>query len=108
MFNYLKKMHQEKKKYRLYKIRIEALPPEYRHTILALEKYLWNWAKGDGMFDLLYSILDMFESAAADGIPIEAVIGDDIATFADNLLSEYPEETWMDKQRQKLRDAYKK
>ncbi|GEN94561.1 DUF1048 domain-containing protein [Pediococcus ethanolidurans] len=108
MFKYLKKLRQEKKAYRLYKIRIEALPPEYRHTMLALEKYLWNWAKGDGMMGLLYSILDMFEAAVADGEPIQAVVGDDIAAFADNLLREYPEETWMDKQRQKLRDSYKK
>ncbi|WP_412989389.1 DUF1048 domain-containing protein [Pediococcus siamensis] len=108
MLNYFKKMRQEKKAYRLYRKRIAALPSEYQQTMEALEKYLWNWAKGDGMMALLISILEMFEAAAADGIPVQAVVGEDIAAFADNLLREYPEETWMDKQRQKLRDTYHK
>jgi len=108
MLNYFKKLRQDKKECRVYRKRIAALPPDFKQAMLALEKYLWNWAKGAGMMGLLYSILDMFEAAVADGTPLSAVIGDDIATFADNLLNEYPEETWMDKQRQKLRDSYKK
>ncbi|ENN6720299.1 DUF1048 domain-containing protein, partial [Listeria monocytogenes] len=50
---------------------------------------------------------EMFENAAADNLELKAVVGDDLAEFADNLLSEFPEETWMDKQRQKLRDSIK-
>lgn len=59
------------------------------------------------MFEILKNVLEMFENAAADNLELKAVVGDDLAEFADNLLSEFPEETWMDTQRKKLRDSIK-
>jgi DNA-binding ferritin-like protein (Dps family) len=108
MINYFKKMRAEKKAYRDYRKRVNALPPEFKQAQDALEKYLMNWAKGSGIYDILGSVLEMFEGAAADGSSVEDVVGADIADFADNLLSEYPEETWIDKKRNQLRKSYKK
>ncbi|MBC1591870.1 DUF1048 domain-containing protein [Listeria welshimeri] len=107
MFKWYKKYREEKRDYKLYKKRIAALPEDYKTAMTAIETYLWNFAKGAGMFEILKNVLEMFENAAADNLELKAVIGDDLAEFADNLLNEYPEETWMDKQRTKLRDSIK-
>ncbi|KRM55208.1 hypothetical protein C5L31_000177 [Secundilactobacillus malefermentans] len=104
MFN---KFKQQKREYRDYKARISALPNDYQATMKALEKYFWNWAKGDGMMAILISVLEMFENAVADGSPVEFVVGEDIAEFADAILADNPEETWLNKQRNQLRTSYK-
>ncbi|EIF2120444.1 DUF1048 domain-containing protein [Listeria monocytogenes] len=100
MFKWYKKYREEKRDYKQYKKRIAALPEDYKTAMKAIETYLWSFAKGAGMFE-------MFENAAADNLELKAVVGDDLAEFADNLLSEFPEETWMDTQRKKLRDSIK-
>lgn len=101
----IKKMIQEKQEYRAYKKRMNKLPEEYRKAMKAIENYMWNYAKGSGMLALLKNILEMFENSASDGLSVRDVVGDDIAEFADSLLAEFPEETWMDKMRKKLRDS---
>jgi len=100
-----KKWREEKKEYRIYRKRVDALPEAYRKAMQAIEHYMWHFAKGAGMFALVNSILEMFESSANDGLHVREVVGDDIAAFADSLLAEFPEETWMDKMRKKLRES---
>lgn len=102
-----KKMIQEKREFRAYQKRVNELPEEYRKAMKAIESYMWNYAKGSGMLELLRNILEMFENSASDGLSVRDVVGNDIAEFADSLLAEYPEETWMDKMRKKLRDSIK-
>jgi len=101
----IKKMMQEKREYRAYKQRVENLPEEYRKAMKAIEEYMWNFAKGAGMLEHLKNILEMFENSASEGLSVRDVVGEDIAEFADSLLAEFPEETWMDKMRKKLRDS---
>lgn len=101
----IKKMIQEKREYRAYKKRVNKLPEKYRKAMKAIENYMWNYAKGSGMLEILRNILEMFENSASDGLSVRDVVGDDIAKFADSLLAEFPEETWMDKMRKKLRDS---
>jgi len=101
----IKKMIQEKREYRAYKQRVENLPEEYRKAMKAIEEYMWNFAKGAGMLEHLKNILEMFENSASEGLSVRDVVGEDIAEFADSLLAEFPEETWMDKMRKKLRDS---
>ncbi|RDW17312.1 DUF1048 domain-containing protein [Oceanobacillus chungangensis] len=100
-----KKMMQEKREYRAYRKRVNELPEEFRIAMVSIEEYMWNFAKGSGMFALLKNILEMFESSASDGLSVRDVVGSDIAEFADSLLAEFPEETWIDKMRKKLRDS---
>lgn len=107
MFKWYKKYREEKRDYKLYKKRIAALPKDYQTAMKAIETYLWSFAKGAGMFYVLKNVLEMFENAAADNLELKAVVGDDLAEFADNLLLEYPEETWLDKERKKLRKSMK-
>ena len=101
----IKKMMQENREYRAYKQRVENLPEEYRKAMEAIEEYMWNFAKGAGMLEHLKNILEMFENSASEGLSVRDVVGEDIAEFADSLLAEFPEETWMDKMRKKLRDS---
>ncbi|WP_203641401.1 DUF1048 domain-containing protein [Levilactobacillus andaensis] len=110
MINYLKKMRQDKRDYREFKQRVAALPAPYEQAMTSLEKYLWNLAGGDGaaMYTVLKNILDMFESAAADGVNVTQIVGDDLGVFADNLLEEFPEATWVNQEKTKLqRKAFK-
>ncbi|WP_143462467.1 DUF1048 domain-containing protein [Levilactobacillus enshiensis] len=109
MMNYIKKMRQEKRDYREFKQRVAALPTPYEQAMISLEKYLWNLASGAAMYTVLKNILDMFEAAVADGATVEQVVGDDLVAFADNLLEEFPEATWMTKEKEKLqRKAFKR
>ncbi|MBT2259317.1 DUF1048 domain-containing protein [Priestia megaterium] len=100
-----KKMIGEKREYRVYKERVNQLPEEYKKAMKAIESYMWNFAKGAGMLELLKNILEMFENSASDGLNVRDIVGNDIAAFADSFLAEFPEETWIDKLRNKLRDS---
>ena len=100
-----KKMVGEKREYRVYKERVNELPEEYKKALKAIESYMWNFAKGAGMLELLKNILEMFENSASDGLNVRDIVGNDIAAFADSFLAEFPEETWIDKLRNKLRDS---
>lgn len=102
----IKKMIQEKREYRAYKTRVNKLPEEYKKAMNAIENYMWNYAKGSGMLELLKNILEMFENSASDGLSVRNVVGDDIAEFADTLLAEFPEKTWMDKNEKKIKGFY--
>lgn len=100
-----KKMIGEKREYRVYKERVNQLPEEYKKAMKAIESYMWNFAKGAGMLELLKNILEMFENSASDGLNVRDIVGNDLAAFADSFLAEFPEETWIDKLRNKLRDS---
>ncbi len=107
MIKWFKKYREEKRAYRAYKKRVTALPTEYRRVMEGIQTYLWNFANGSGMMDILINVLEMFENAVEDKLDVHDVVGDDLAEFADNLLSEFPEETWMEKQRNALRKTLK-
>jgi len=100
-----KKMIGEKREYRVYKERVNQLPEEYKKAMKAIESYMWNFAKGAGVLELLKNILEMFENSVSDGLNVRDIVGNDIAAFADSFLAEFPEETWIDKLRNKLRDS---
>lgn len=101
------KMFQEKREYREYKSRINVLPEEHKKAMNAIEKYMWTFAKGSSMLEYLKKILEMFEDSVKEGLSVRDVVGDDIAEFADSFLAEFPEETWIDKERKKLRNSLK-
>ncbi|MGG3640267.1 DUF1048 domain-containing protein [Bacillus gobiensis] len=100
-----KKFLQEKREYRKFRKRINELPDEHKKAMIAIEKYMWMFAKGSGMFEYLKNILEMFEDSAKEGLSVRDIVGNDIAEFADSFLAEFPEETWIDKERKKLRNS---
>lgn len=107
MMNMIQKMIQEKKDYREYKDRVNQLPQDYSKVMKGIEKYMWSYAKDAKMFEHIQSVLEMFENGASEGLPISNVIGEDVVTFADNILAEIQEDTWMYDMRKKLRNVLK-
>jgi len=68
----------QKKRYRQYKARKEALPANYRTAINALERYLTYFGsitKGEILVSMLEDLADLFEQSAASGTPIRAIVG---------------------------------
>ena len=97
----------EKRRWRQYKVPTAQLPPSYRTTVDALERYLMCFGPGDGaraatMFE---DLADLFEQSATDGTPVRAVVGDDPVEFAEAFLRNYPEGSWINRERVKLTSA---
>lgn len=88
----------EKKKYRKNEKRAKALPKEYADAYKDIRNYLWN--TGMVTVEPLYSLVDLFEEAAANGRHVLDVTGPDVAAFADELVR--GEKSYYDKVRNKL------
>ncbi|MCH5462750.1 DUF1048 domain-containing protein [Lactobacillus sp. LC28-10] len=98
----------DKKRYKQFKADVQALPEAYAQTLTALQTYIWNFAKSGAMMDVLEEILHMFQESAAENVPVQQVIGDDPVEFAENIMTQYPEELWLIKYRTRLRQQVKK
>jgi len=101
---------EQKKQYRQYKARIEALPEPYRAAAKAFERYLmYNGGITDGDADMMMTMLgdfaDLWERAAADGTPVSAIVGEDPVEFADAFAEAYAGKRWIDKERARLTKA---
>lgn len=70
----------------------------------AIEKYMWNYAR---MFEHIKGILEMFELGVSEGLTVHEVVGEDLADFADGIIAEIPEDTWIHDMRKKLRSTLK-
>ncbi|MDR3072381.1 MAG: DUF1048 domain-containing protein [Clostridiales Family XIII bacterium] len=98
---------EEKRIYRSYEARVKKLPREYQIVYREARKYIWNFST-DGLMDVLYDIVELFEQGAAEGKRVLDVTGDDVADFCDGLLSEWRSRTWTGNLRQKLNDKVEK
>ena len=101
---------EQKKQYRQYKARIEALPEPYRTAAKAFERYLmYNGGITDGDADMMITMLgdfaDLWERAAADGMPLREIVGDDPVEFAETFAQAYSGKRWIDKERARLTKA---
>jgi len=95
----------QKKRYRQYKARKEALPANYRTAIDALERYLTYFGsitKGEILVSMLEDLADLFEESAASGTPIRAIVGEDPVEFAETFVANYSEGQWINKERERL------
>jgi DNA-binding ferritin-like protein (Dps family) len=95
----------QKKRYRQYKARKEALPANYHTAIDALERYLTYFGsitKGQILVSMLEDLADLFEQSAASGTPIRAIVGDDPVEFAETFVRNYSEGQWINKERERL------
>lgn len=98
---------EQKKQYRQYKARIEALPEPYRTAAKAFERYLmYNGGITDGDAEMMITMLgdfaDLWERAAADQTPVGTIVGDDPVAFADAFAEAYAGKRWIDKERARL------
>ena len=99
---------EQKKQYRQYRARIEALPEPYRTVAKALERYfMYNGGVTDGETGVRMwgDFADLWERAAADGTPVRAIVGDNPVEFADTFAQAYAGPHWLDKERARLTKA---
>jgi len=98
----------DKRAWRAYVKRCEALPGDYRTVIGLIQKFMWNIAMDAQVMSVLYAILDLFEEGSADGRAVLEVTGDDVAEFALGVLQAVQAETWTTKQARKLNDTVRR
>jgi DNA-binding ferritin-like protein (Dps family) len=96
---------QGKRQYREYKARVKALPEPYRASGAALERYLMNLGAGNDTAMLLAMLDDLatlLEQGAAERTPMRELLGDDPVDFAETFLANYPQGSWISKERARL------
>ena len=103
----ISKLIGDKRRWRQYKVRTSQLPPTYRTTVDALERYLMCFGPGnaDTAASMFEDLADLFEQSAASGTPIRAIVGEDPVEFAETFLRNYPEGSWIVRERSRLTSA---
>lgn len=99
---------EQKKQYRQYVARRDALPEPYRSAAKAFHRYFMyqgGLVDGDVLITMLNDFADLWERAAADGTPIHEIAGDDPAEFAETFAEAYTGKRWIDKERDRLASA---
>ena len=84
---------EEKKEYRQMMKRVNALPDDYRFAYKKMQNYLYSYGCTDGdvgafvdnSTNMFTDLLELFEQSAAAGVPVQEVIGEDLAGFCDEL-----------------------
>lgn len=95
----------DKRRYRVYRARVNALPAPYRTAVRAVERFLVYFspmAKGDVLVAMLVDLADLFEQGAADGTPIRSIVGEDPVAFAEDFQRNYADGQWINKERSRL------
>jgi DNA-binding ferritin-like protein (Dps family) len=99
---------EQKKQYRRYKARIEALPEPYGSVAKALQRYFMVYGgvtDGDTAVKMFDDFADLWERAATDGTSVRTIVGDDPVEFAETFAAAYSGKQWIDKERSRLRKA---
>ncbi|WP_127819205.1 DUF1048 domain-containing protein [Microbacterium sp. CPCC 204701] len=99
---------EQKKQYRQYKARINALPEPYGSVAKATERYLMyagGMDDGDTMMTMFGDFADLWDRAATDGTPVREIVGDNPAEFAETFAAAYGGKQWIDKERARLNKA---
>ncbi|RKW70389.1 DUF1048 domain-containing protein [Galactobacter caseinivorans] len=102
---------EDKKRYRNYRARVEALPTAYGDSVKALERYLTYAgaiSAGDTLVQMLDDLAVLFEEAAANSTPLRDVTGENPAEFAEDFLANYSDGQWINKERMRLNSAIAK
>jgi DNA-binding ferritin-like protein (Dps family) len=80
-----------KRQWRAHMARVKALPPDYQIVYKEMQRYLFKVGPvglPDGR--LLAGIVDFFEEGVASGKGVLELIGNDVATFCDDLVQASP------------------
>lgn len=96
---------EQKKQYRLYKARIDALPEPYGTAAKALQRYFMYYAgftEGETLITMMGDFVELWERAAADGTPVRDIVGEDPVEFAETFAQSYSGTHWIDKERARL------
>lgn len=97
----------DKRRWRQYKARTRQLPPAYREAAEALERYLMCFGPGNGdrAASMFEDLAELFEQSAASRTPVREVVGEDPVEFAEAFLQNYPEGSWISRERVRLTSA---
>jgi DNA-binding ferritin-like protein (Dps family) len=97
---------EQKRRYRQYRARMEALPEPYAAAAAALYRYfMYNGGAvmdAEGSLTMMGDFVDLWERAAADGTSVRAIVGEDPVEFADAFVQAYAGKRWIDKERARL------
>ena len=101
---------EQKKQYKQYKARIEALPEPYGTAAKALQRYFRYYGyggvtDGDVVITMLGDFVELWERAATDGTPVRAIVGEDPVEFAETFAQAYRGTQWIDRERARLNKA---
>ena len=99
---------EQKKQYKQYRARIEALPEPYGTAAQAFHRYFMYYGgvtDGETALTMFGDFADLWERAAADGTPVRAIVGDDPVEFAEAFAQAYSGKQWIDKERERLMKA---
>ncbi len=99
---------EQKKQYKQYKARIEALPEPYGSVAKAFQRYFLYYGgvvDGETILKMMDDFVELWERAAADGTSVTAIVGDDPVEFAETFAQAYTGKQWIDKERARLATA---
>ncbi len=99
---------EQKKQYKQDKARIDALPGPYGTAANAMHRYFMYYGgvtDGDTLITMVGDLADLWERAAADGMPVREIVGDDPVEFAETFAAAYSGKQWIDKERARLTRA---
>jgi DNA-binding ferritin-like protein (Dps family) len=99
---------EQKKQYKQYRQRIEALPEPYVTVAKAFQRYFMYYGgvtDGETALRMFDDFADLWERAAADGTSVHDIVGEDPVEFADAFASAYTGKRWIDKERARLSKA---
>ena len=99
---------EQKKQYKQYVSRIDALPEPYAASAKALQRYLTYYGgvtDGETLVTMMGDHVELWERAAADGTPVRAIVGDDPVEFAEAFAEAYSGKKWIDRERNRLTKA---
>lgn len=104
---FLSRMIEEKRQYKRFRARANALPTNYRTTLDALEHYVYYFAsaRSTNLLPLLDNLVELLEEAAANDMPIRSIVGDDPVEFVEELIRNYAPGEWILKERTRLNRA---
>ena len=99
---------EQKRQYKQYQARLEALPEPYGSAAKALQRYFiysGGIVDGETLLKMQGDFVELWERAAADSTPVRAIVGDDPVEFAEAFASAYSGKHWIDKERERLTKA---
>ena len=99
---------EQKRRYRQYRARMDALPEPYRAVAKALQRYYMYYAgfvDGETALKMWSDLADLWERAAADGTPVRVIVGENPVEFAETFAQAYSGKQWIDKERARLVEA---
>lgn len=99
---------EQKKQYKQYQARIEALPEPYRTAAKALQRYFMYYGgvtDGETAMTMMGDFVELWERAAVDGTRVRAIVGEDPVEFAETFVQAYSGTQWIDKERARLTRA---